>query len=193
MEKQLEILKIENPNSAQSAQPAQLHALAFPDRRTSPVSAFSCPLSYPPLPLAASGVDMSASISSACTSFPSLSRGPARQPSRLFTRSLSLTDGSCLSNLSPPNRPRSSPWTRPRPRVSRQDPRAQAFSGPRPRSLTLPCSVEPSAEHPRPLSRSAHAHGVPSPLSVVSRLFGGRRRAPTMSVASVSSALSPTT
>jgi hypothetical protein len=136
---------------------------------------------------------LSASISSACTSFPSLSRGPARQPSRPFTRPLSLTGGSCLSNLSPPNHSRSSLWTRPRPRVSCHDPRARAFSGPRPRSLALPRSVEPSAEHPRPLSCSAHAHGVPPPLAVVSRLFCDHRRAPTVSVASVSSALSPKT
>jgi hypothetical protein len=45
--------------------------------------------------------------------------GPARQPDHPFTRPLSLTGGSRLSNLSPPNCQRSPLWTRPRPRVSR--------------------------------------------------------------------------
>jgi hypothetical protein len=76
-----------------------------------------------------------------------------RQSGRPFTRPLSLTGGSRLSDLSPPNRV-----------FPGHDPRARAFSRPRPRSLALPRSVAPLAEHPLPLSRSAHAQGVPPPL-----------------------------
>jgi hypothetical protein len=37
-------------------------------------------------------------------------------------------------------------------------PRVRSFSRARTHSLALPCSVAPSTEHPRPLSRSASAH-----------------------------------
>jgi hypothetical protein len=87
----------------------------------------------------------------------------------------------------PPNRPCSPPWTRPRPHVFRQrPPHARAFSGPRPHSLALPCSVAPSAEHPHPHSRSVRAL-----RELRRRSFCGRRRVLAVSVASLSSVSSP--
>jgi hypothetical protein len=124
--------------------------------------------------------------------FPHCPASLARQPDRPFTRPFSLIGGSRLSDLSLPNRPRYSSWTRPRPRVSQPRPTRPSFfwtppSFIRPSPLRCALSRAPSPS----LSLYAHAQGVSSPLAVVSRPFCGRRRALAMFVASVSSTLSP--
>jgi hypothetical protein len=63
------------------------------------------------------------------------------------------------------SRPRPSMWTCPRPRVLRSPLHAPAPLDIVPRSPTSPCSLAPTAELPRPLSRPAHAtRQAPSPL-----------------------------
>ena len=64
---------------------------------------------------------------------------------------------------------------------------------PTPTHSPPPRLVAPAAEHYRPLSRSARAHGVPPLLVVVSLLFYGRHRALAALVASVSSTSSSAT
>jgi hypothetical protein len=125
----------------------------------------------------------------------SLFRGPrssAQKPVRSPVPS--LTRGARLSDPSSPNRPRSLPWTCPRPRDFW------------PRPHTPEPFLDPALVHspflaqfalsraPLPsLSLYARAQGVLPPLAVVSRPFCSRRRAIAVSVALVRSALSTAT
>jgi hypothetical protein len=110
--------------------------------------------------------------------FPHCPVGPAHQPGCPFTRPLSLTGGSRLSDLSPPNHPRTthaSPWT-PRPR---RTPRPRP-SPPRAFSSCLAPARPPlsSLAHSQPSALASHrarVHGVSPPLAVVSRPFCGCR------------------
>jgi hypothetical protein len=119
--------------------------------------------------------------------------GPACQPGRPFTRPPSLTGGSHLSDPSPPNRPRTA-------RASSWTPCPRCTSWPRPSppwpflaAQHLLALLFPHSHTSVPTSHRVHAKGVSPPLAVVSRPFYGRHRALTAPVASVSSALSPTT
>jgi hypothetical protein len=122
-------------------------------------------LSLPPHPLAASGADLLAPISSPCASLPSLSRGPRSSARPPVYSPLSVTGGSRLSDLSAPNRPRTtraSLWT-PRPRCT---PRS-CLSPPRPFSSCLAPARPPlpSLAHSQPsalASYRARVQGVPS-------------------------------
>jgi hypothetical protein len=122
--------------------------------------------------------------------------GPACQPDRPFSRSPSLTGGSRLSDLSPPNRPSmtcASPWS---PR-QRRTPRP-CMSPPRPiSSLLAPARPPlPSFAHSQPsapASRRAHAQGARPPFTVSARPFRSRRRTSVVLIIAVSSASSPAT
>jgi hypothetical protein len=152
--------------------------LAFPDRRTPPVSPFSCPLSLPPLPLAASGANLSAPISSACAFFPSLSSGP-RLSTRTPIYSPALADRWVPSVGPFPFEPLAL--------LTVDVPTSARFPAmthaPKPfLDTALIHSPFPTQLRPQPsalalsLSLCTRAQGPPPPLAVVSRPFCGRRR-----------------
>jgi hypothetical protein len=126
----------------------------------------------------------------------SLYQGPACQPDRPFSRSPSLTGGSCLSDPSPPNRPYTayaSTWN-PRPRRTlrpRMSPPQPIYNRLAPARPPLP-----SFAHSQPIaptSRRAHAQGARPLFTVSAHLFCSRRRASVVLIAPVSSASSPAT
>jgi hypothetical protein len=143
MEKTLEILgKWKTsfwPKSAQQAQPPTRARARVPsalNRRTPPVGASPRPRSFSPsLPLTASGADLSVPFPFSHAHV--LSRFPADP-----------------TNLPPTNSHRGRAHVRAFPdHLHTPSPPLE----PAPHSPTPPCSFAPSAEHPRPLSRPAHA------------------------------------
>jgi hypothetical protein len=128
--------------------------------------------------------------------FPHYPTGPAHQLGRPFTPLLSLTGGSRLSDLSPPNRPRTtraSSWT--------PHPRRTLRPCPSPYWPLSSCQTParpplPSLANSQPSALASHrtrVQGVLPPLDVVSRSFCDLHRALAAFVASVSFALSPAT
>jgi hypothetical protein len=120
------------------------------------------------------------------------SRSSAQKPVRSPAPSLTL--GARLSDPSPPNRPRSPPWTRPRPRDFWPRPHApEPFLDPALVHSPSPAQLRPQSSTLALFLALRARLRVPLPLAMVSPPFRRRRRALAVSVALVSSALSPAT
>ena len=152
------------------------------------------PSRAPPLPLATRW-DRAVGANSH-RAYPPISLSCGPRASALTTRSLAALSILWAPPVGtvPPNRPRSPPWTRPRPRVFRPcHHTVEPLSGARPHCLAPLAQLCPQP-NTLALSLSPYARSQEvSPLAVVPSPFYGRRRAPAVSVAPVSSALSPAT
>jgi hypothetical protein len=180
---------MENLFSVQTSPVGPPPTPATPDRWTPPVGAsprprsLSLSLLLPVGPICRRQTPLRAHAFSRCPV------GPARQHRSPFTHPFSLTRGSRRSESSPPNCPRFSPWTRPRPGISRPRPtRPSLFWSPPTltRFSLLSCAL---SRAPSPsLSLCERDQGAPPLLTEVRRTFHDRRRALAAPIASVSSA-----